>query len=110
MFEQRMAASFPSRSHLEPFHPLREIFLGTVPNGIYFVNGPIWVRLAVPFGTVPARPVRTQRLNIPFGYRSKWNGSCVKDALKYVSSIGFKTMFSFAIYSTIYKEPRLMVL
>ena len=38
--------------HFE-FDKKTEISMGSIPNGMYFIDGPYWVQLTVSFGTVP---------------------------------------------------------
>ena len=57
------------RTWREPFWVFTRELLGTVPNGTYFLGGPVWVRIAVLYGTVPSVPVLTQDVSVPIWVR-----------------------------------------
>ena len=59
---------FCAEPFLSPFWEFARGHLGTVPNGIYFLFGPVWVRLAVLVGTVLIGFAYTMLNNVKFLY------------------------------------------
>ncbi len=63
-----------------------------IQNGIDFVGGTIWARLAVQFGAAPVGLVLMQGLNVPVGYGSNPNETEWK--LPRVNADLYNTLFS----------------